>query len=270
MSGHEQFGEDLSLYALGALEGEERTVLEKHLETCASCREELAALRGDLAVLSTSVVGPKPPQRARQRLMEAIAKEPRAAAVTGREVPAERLGAREPRRGWAWFGGLGWVAAAILFLIAFQTRNENAKLRNSVSALGSLIGQQTSELADAKRVVDAITAPEAQKVVLVAAKTPPQPQGKAFYLREKSSLIFVANNLPALAPERIYELWLIPKSGAPIAAGLFKPDAHGSATVVNPPLPPGVEAKTFVVTLEAADAPHDAPHGTAVMSGVGI
>jgi anti-sigma-K factor RskA len=270
MSAHEQFGEDLSLYALGSLEGEERTVLERHLETCASCREELAALRGDLALLSTAIVGPKPPQRSRQRLMDAIAKEPHTAAVAVRDLRVDKAREVQPRSGWAWFGGLGWVAAAMMFVIAFQARNENGKLRNSVAALGSLVGQQTSELADAKRVFDTITAPEAQKVVLVAAKAPPQPQGKAFYMRDKSSLVFVANNLPPLAPEKIYELWLIPKTGPPIAAGLFKPDEHGSATVVNPPLPAGVEAKTFVVTLEPLTAPHDAPHGSAVMSGIGL
>jgi hypothetical protein len=167
------------------------------------------------------------------------------------------------------WGALGWVAAAAMLLAVFQTRGENSRLRDSVRMLGSLVRQQTGELEDAKRVYETITAPEAQHVVLVAAKTPPQPQGKAFYLREKSSLIFVANNLPPLAAEKIYELWLIPKAGAPIAAGLFKPDAHGSATVVNPPLPPGVEAKTFAVTLEAESGPHDAPRGTAVMAGTG-
>jgi len=81
-------------------------------------------------------------------------------------------------------------------------------------------------------------------------------------------LVFVANNLPALPPDKIYELWLIPPTGAPIAAGLFKPDAKGNATIVNPPgLPPGVEAKTFAVTLEPASGPHDAPRGTGVMQG---
>ena len=45
--------------------------------------------------------------------------------------------------------------------------------------------------------------------------------------------------MPALPAQKAYELWLIPMSGDPIPAGVFKPDAHGSATVVNPPLPAG-------------------------------
>ena len=104
------------------------------------------------------------------------------------------------------------------------------------------------------------------RVELVSAKTPPLPRGKAFYLRNRNSLVFVASNLAPLAPDKIYELWLFPKSGGPpIAAGLFKPDLNGSATVVNPPLPAGVEAKAFAVTLEPESGPHDVPRGTAVM-----
>ena len=75
MSGHEQYGEDLALYALNALEGDERKNLEQHLTTCSSCRLELEQLRGDGALLALSTLGPRPPQRARQRLMDAVAKE---------------------------------------------------------------------------------------------------------------------------------------------------------------------------------------------------
>jgi anti-sigma-K factor RskA len=261
MSVHEQFAEDLALYALGALTGPDREALEQHLATCPGCRNELDQLRGDMALLAMSVSGPRPPQRARERLVDAVAREPRG-------VSAPAAGSR---RGFNWWGALGWAMAAGLLFAVIQARNENSKLRTSVDTLGKMIQQQTSDLADAKRVVDTITAPEAQKVVLVAAKTPPQPQGKAFYLRDRSSLIFVANNLPPLAPEKIYELWLIPKSGAaPIAAGLFKPDANGSATVVNPPLPAGVEAKNFLVTLEPDSGNHDAPRGSVVMGGAGL
>src|ERR671937_735200 len=110
MSPHEQFAEDLSLYALGALEGEERANLEKHLETCPACRLELDQVRGDMALMTTAVSGPKPPQRSRQRLLEAIAKEPRG-------VPAGRT-----KRKWNAWGALGWVAAALLLVAALQSR----------------------------------------------------------------------------------------------------------------------------------------------------
>jgi anti-sigma-K factor RskA len=258
MSLHEQYAEDLALHALHVLEGEARTSLEKHLESCSGCRQELEQLRGDMALVAVSTAGPKPPQRSRQRLLDAIAKEARGAAA---------VGARR-RPGFNWWAAFGWVAAVAMLVVVIQLRRENWRLHESVAQLGSLIGKQTIELENARRVAEAITAPEAMRVELVASKTPPAPRGKAFYLRDRNSLVFVASNLAALPPDKIYELWLFPKSGgAPIPAGLFKPDANGSATVVNPPLPAGVEAKAFAVTLEPAEGPHEAPRGTAVMQG---
>ncbi|MGB9084097.1 MAG: zf-HC2 domain-containing protein, partial [Terriglobales bacterium] len=81
MSAHEQFAEDLALYALGSLEGDERQALETHLDGCAACRRELELLRGDVSLLALTAAGPKPPVRARQRLMSAIAAEPRLPVV---------------------------------------------------------------------------------------------------------------------------------------------------------------------------------------------
>jgi anti-sigma-K factor RskA len=256
MSVHEQYAEDLALHALGALEGEERAALEKHLDTCSACRLELDQLRGDMALMATATAGPKPPQRARQRLLDAIAKEPRVPTP----VPS--------RTRFNWWAAAGWAAAVAMFLVVVQVRRENFGLRESVNKLAQLTSQQTIELANADRVKETLISSETQTVTLVAANRPPQPQGKAFYLKNKSGLVFVANNLPQLPPDKIYELWLIPPGAAPIPAGLFKPDARGNATVVNPPgLPAGVEAKTFAVTLEPASGAHDAPRGTGVMQG---
>ena len=106
------------------------------------------------------------------------------------------------------------------------------------------------------------------RVTLVAAQAPPQPQGKAIYVRDRSSLIFLASNMPALPPQKAYELWLIPTNGAPIPAGVFKPDARGSATVIEPPLPAGVEAKAFAITVEPEQG-STTPTMPIVMMGAG-
>jgi len=256
MSAHEQFAEDLALHALGALQGEERIALLRHLDTCSECRQELAQLQGDMALMAMASSGPKPPQRSRQRLLDAIAKEPRTSPAS------------DARSRFNWWAAFGWAAAAAMFLVVVQVRRENSLLRESVSNLAQMTGAQTVELANARRSLDALTAPETQIITLSTAKSPPRPQGKAFYLRDRNSLVFVAGNLPQLPPDKIYELWLFPPTGSPIAAGLFKPDAKGNATIVNPPgLPAGVEAKAFAVTLEPATGPHDAPRGTGVMQG---
>jgi anti-sigma-K factor RskA len=238
MSVHEQFAEDLALYALNALTGEDRVTLEQHLAACPACRRELEQLRADSALLALSTVGPKPPQRSRQRLMDAVAKETR--------MPVA-LSTRPRRSMW---GFLGWAAAAAVIVFAASLWKENAALKRDVSSIHGLLDRQTAELEQARGVVDSITNPEGQHFTLVALKAPPQPQGKAIYVPKRGSLIFIANNLPKLPSQKTYELWLIPEQGAPIPAGLFKPDAHGSATVINPPLPAATIAKAFAMTVE--------------------
>ncbi len=255
MSEHEQYAEDLALYALDALTGEDRGKLEQHLANCASCRLELELLRGDTALLALSAAGPRPPQRARKRLLEAIAQEPR--------IVATPAGTRR-----TWWGWLGWAATAAVLVFALSLWRENFALKEMLASTSSTAAENARQLEELRKIAAPIIEPEAQRVTLVAAKTPPQPQGKAFYLRRRNSLVFLASNMPALPPQKAYELWLIPTSGAPIPAGVFKPDAHGSATVVNPPLPAGAEAKAFAITVEN-EAGSPAPTTPVLMVGTG-
>jgi anti-sigma-K factor RskA len=253
MSVHEQFAEDLALLALEALPGEERVAVQQHLEGCAGCSRELEQLRGDMALLALSTTGPAPPRRAQERLLKAIAQEPRARTTTAR------------RPSW---GFVPWFAVAALVLVGGFFWRQSDRLAMRVAELQNESALQQAQLERARAVVSTLTSTDALRVTLVAAQTPPQPQGKAIYVRDRSSLIFLASNMPAPPSQKAYELWLIPSSGAPIPAGVFKPDAHGSATVIEPPLPAGVEAKTFAITIEPEQG-STTPTMPIVMMGAG-
>ena len=265
MSEHEQFAEDLALYALGTLSEDERFALEKHLQMCASCRRELEVMRSDLAMVALSTSGPRPPARSRDRLMSAIAKEPRLPVPAKAQTRAPAM-----QRAFSWWGTLRWAAAAALVLVAIGLMRKNSSLERDLSSLKAQFGDQESKLQQANDILTTLIDPEAKKFELVSAGSKPLPRGKAIYQRRNRGLIFLASNLPPLPREKIYELWLFPANGgAPIAAGLFRPDANGSATLVNPPLPEGVEAKNFAVTLEPESGSHEAPRGTPVIMGAG-
>src|SRR6267142_1923971 len=185
MAQHEQFAEDLALYSLNALQGEERANLEKHLATCNDCRVELEQLRGDGALLAMSTMGPKPPARARQRLLDAVAKES-AASPRAQQARASA----SPRR--SWWGFLGWAATAAVVVFAASLWKENSALKQTLASASAQATESTRQLEDLRRIAAPIIAPDAQRITLVAMKTPPQPQGKAFYLRNRSNLVFVA------------------------------------------------------------------------------
>lgn len=163
---------------------------------------------------------------------------------------------------------MGWVAAAAAAVVAVILWRTDASLTSRMATLQKEFNEQQAELQRAQEVTTTLTATDALRVTVVSPKTAAQPQGRAIYLPSRSSLIFLANNMPALPARRAYELWLIPIRGSPIPAGVFKPDAHGNATVVNSGLPQGVETKTFAITVEP-ETGSQLPTSRPIMQGTG-
>jgi hypothetical protein len=64
--------QDLSLYAMHALAPDEQAAVRAHLSGCDSCRAELAAIMGDLALVAMSVEQHPLPEGARQRFLNRI------------------------------------------------------------------------------------------------------------------------------------------------------------------------------------------------------
>jgi anti-sigma factor RsiW len=114
MSAHEQFADDLALYALGTLSGAEKQALEQHLASCAACGHELEALRGDAALLALSASGPAAPARSRERFVAAIQHERHPRTV---------------RRRRSFFELVPIFATAVVVLICILLWRENVQLR---------------------------------------------------------------------------------------------------------------------------------------------
>ncbi|HEX6894003.1 MAG TPA: anti-sigma factor [Bryobacteraceae bacterium] len=207
MTVHEQFADDLALYALGALSGEEKISLEKHLQECASCRRALEQLRGDAALLALSTSGPRPPTRSKTRLMHAIGQEPRT------QPARSRLN---------WWAILGWATAAVMLVFVVGVTQHNKRLSFTIRELSSMVEKERISGDEARRVADVLHAPDAMPYEILPVKMKmAMPTGKAIYSRDRSGLVFVATNLQPISPQKAYELWLIPMKGAPIPAGIF-------------------------------------------------
>jgi len=252
MSAHPQFAEALALYAMGALDDrQDLAALEAHLGTCGDCRRELEALRADTALLALSATGPQPPARSRERLLKAVAAEPR---VERRNPQRYALG--HLRRRWVTIAPVMMMLILAVFSILLwrDLRNTRRELRHTQAQLEQIqadLARTNTQLAEAKMVHDLLHAPDAWPLTLVSKKTPPQPQMKMIYSRQKGALFLLASNTPALPENKIYELWLLPADGsAPMAAGWFKPDGKGNGMIFHKLKSNGIEAKGFAVTVE--------------------
>lgn len=253
MNGHPQYAEALALYAMGALDDpQDLAALQAHLGTCGDCRRELEALRADTALLALSSTGPQPPARSRQRLLNAIAAEPRMERQTQKPYVVGRLRSR-----WLTFAPVFVMFLLAVFSLLLGRDLRNTRFRNRViqaenERLRQEMADQQKQLAEARAVSDIMHAPDAWSLTLVAIKAPPQPQMNVTYSKQMGKLVLTANNVPALPEDKIYELWLLPMDGsAPKPAGWFKPDSAGTGSMMHT-MTAGIDAKGFAVTIEQA------------------
>lgn len=256
--------EDLALYAMQALSVEESQAVRLHLAECALCRADLAEHTGDLSLIALSVEQRPLPEGARQRFLDRISATPADAPRTTQPSPAPITSGHPARRRAIW---IPWLAVAALVILAIslgaRINSLNQELRNE----SGLVVRLAPMASHAQQVLEVLTAPSAQRAVLTTGKTPPMPSGRAVYLPDRGGLIFEANHLQHLLENQTYELWVIPANGsAPIPAGLFRPDVTGNASVILPPLPKGVEAKAFGVTIEKAEG-SATPTAPIILSG---
>lgn len=270
--------DDLALFAMQLQPVDEAARIGEHVRQCGECQREVATIQGELALYALSVDLHSPPAMSRERLMKQVAREKKVAPMTqvmtppivAPETPMRTTGTlfgsgasvssidREveeegPRRGLAaWvLPWTGWALAAGLAVVAVSFYLQRNELRNTVAGQNGQLTRLAADAAAARQVMDILNDPKATRVTIQAPLSKPVPQGRATYLPDKGQLIFIANNLEPIQSNKVYELWLIPASGgAPVPAGTFRPDEHGSAELVLPSLPKGVVAKMFGVTVE--------------------
>ena len=251
MKDHAQFAEDLPLYAMGALDDQACPELEAHLRTCAECRRELDALRGDLAMVALSATGPQPPQRARQRLTQAIAAEPQSAPGV---PPGMVVGRLRPR----WFSLAPIAIALVLAITSLSLLLEVRNLKNDLDA-----ERKTS--AHDREIVAMLKDPNAQQKILVPVNNSQQPQVKTIYVRDKGHVLVIANNLAELPSGKAYQLWLMTGEGHAMPCLTFKTDWRGHSMKLYSMDTAGVEAKGFAITVEPEEG-SDTPTPPILMS----
>lgn len=105
-SEHNRWSEDLAAYMLGALEPDEVTEFERHLEGCDRCREEMRWLEPAVQTLPEAVERQEAPPALREALMTEVREDVREAESRAREA--------RPRRRWLLKPAAGFAVVALL------------------------------------------------------------------------------------------------------------------------------------------------------------
>jgi hypothetical protein len=196
----EELKDLFELYALGQLEGQERDEAEAHLSrACPACRQSLNHALALNVTLMTTIPDVRPPSRLRRRVLASVGIE---------------------RHSWTW---LATLAAASMLVVALwlgvQERNRKTELDTARATLMRVEGDRDKML-EAFRFLNQ---PDTKQVGFQKG-----PRGNVF-VNSRSGVLMIATNLPALPAGRIFEMWLLPKGGAPRPAGLFTAAPSGDA-----------------------------------------
>jgi len=112
------------------------------------------------------------------------------------------------------------VVAVWLSIQERRRSNELAETRQNLIRV-------TSERDQLEQAFSFLNQPGTRQVNFGGAQ--PQPPRGNVFVNGRLGVLLIAGNLPQLAPGRTYEMWVIPKGGAPRPAGLFQSAANGSA-----------------------------------------
>ncbi|HEU4327085.1 MAG TPA: anti-sigma factor [Roseiflexaceae bacterium] len=235
----------LTAYALDALEPEEIARVDSLLEQHPEWHQTLAELRATAALLPYGLPQAEPPPSLRRRTLD---------HATGRapRLPLQRPAA--PLRRWLLaLGGLAAVALLAAGLAWAQLGAAQTELARTQADLATARAELTRAQADLAAAQSA-----QRRVAEVLALSEPLvtmsgPGGRGTVLRAPSGETLVAAQLPQLAQGRVYQLWLIQGSGAPVSGGTFTVDEQGfgllrlGTTALSP-----LAADTFAITDEPA------------------
>ena len=210
MNEHDRYDELVAPYLLDAIEDDERLEFEAHLETCASCRDEIEFLRVGVDAIPGSVPQVEPPPELRDRIMSVVRSEAELLAAAGPQADRVPEPRRERRPFWS-----GWrVAAPLAGALAA------AALAVAVVGDGDGDGSGTQ--------------------TVIAAQAPAGSSVRVLVGEEHSTL--VAEDLPAPPRGRVYQVWLKRPGKAPEPTrALFRPSESGTVSVDVPGSIDGVE-----------------------------
>jgi anti-sigma-K factor RskA len=237
---HEHWLEQCEIYALGALDGEERKEFEAHLASgCAVCAAYIRQTRETLLLLDQSLKPLLPPPAVKTKVFEQITPKQYAPRVEENRWRSARQ--------W-WFVGAGSFAAAAMVLILTwnisNTRSELERLKSQLAAI-------QSESAQKDELIQFLSAPEVRSIPLAGLEAAPQAKGKLFWNPTTRRGLLMTFDLPKTAADKAYELWGI-AGNEPIPAGVFQVDDRGQTQFHVPQLPDGRNFEKFAVTLEPA------------------
>lgn len=225
---HHEIQELLGAFALDAVDGEERDVVEAHLAGCPRCRGEVATHRETAALLAHP--GDTAPEGVWARISAQLEEPPpemNLGSVTVLE-PQREEGRSRPLVGRRAAAIIGAVAAAVTGFFGWAIGQHGERLEGIEKRVSQLVVEDGLRRA----AIAALGEPGAEQVRLES----PDGEVGVHVVRLPSGTGFaVADRLAALPAERTYQLWAI-TADAEISLGVLGRDPDVAAFHATAPV----------------------------------
>ena len=260
---NDPFSSLAGLYALGALNADERKDFETHIETCQNCVNEVMKLLPVSHALTRAVPYHEPPVQLRKRVIKSITRVSSGADSDHHKInkSQQHTVQSKPRQTnsrrvlfnmsavifLVAAGGFGWYASQqVNFARSLEENldaaNERAVLAETQSEAALRLARESDQRADLFSADDLIPMP------LTAQPAAPNAQARVFWSAEHG-IVLTITGLPPAPAGRAYHLWFVPVAN-PVSGGPLTIDPAGRTTT-DVEAPDGVLAPVPVaITLE--------------------
>lgn len=242
MNGHPTREEDFDLFALGALDREEREAIESHVVACSACARKVAEAHGRMALLAFAAPRVEPSPERKDSLMRQVRARARDKART--------QAAGKPGLFGRWWAAVLVPVGVVLTLVTIFLWTENRRLDQELASLRTDMRQRQEQVQTARAIAELMAAPDTNVVALTPMPGMPKGAARVVYNARMGMLVY-DGQLESAPAQKSYQLWLVPRNGQPISAGVFT-SASGETSNWMIKLPRGITPIAFAVTLEPA------------------
>jgi len=219
--------EHYELYALGVAGEPEKSEIREHLNRgCEDCMAGMKRARSITAFLANAAPSSAPSPKLRRRILASVGMEPRRFSWT----PL-----------WA-------LATALSLFGAIYFSGREREMAVVATRLREQLGQRNIELSRLNEALAVLNGPETTMTSFGSDKPAP-PKGRIF-TNPAVGVLLIASNLPPAPQGKRYEMWVLPKNGKPVPAGLFQSASDGTALHVQRGAVNVAGTKAVAVTLE--------------------
>jgi anti-sigma-K factor RskA len=260
--------ENLELYALGALPEAEAAAVKAHVPGCRECAAKLAEALGNVAVLALAAEQEKPAAAVKEKLFARIAAESAATRQAAPEAGRREIVQEVKRARASWWNWVLVPATAMLLLLCAELYRENRTLTGELQEAQRIAADFERERLHVMGLVNALSAKDTETIRLASTKDGIPGSGAVVRYNKRLGKVLYTAELPALPAGKVYQMWLVPTSGAPISAGTFMAVGTKRAEPWEAEVPANSEPKAFAVTVEPAGGVPQ-PTGKIILLGGG-